>query len=72
MTEQVSQVATVFDSEEQHVGQVYAKALLQAAKSSNKVDVVVEQLESFVTDVLSKNAASTFSCRIQSNLLIAR
>ena len=60
MTEQVSQVATVFDSEEQHVGQVYAKALLQAAKSSNKVDVVVEQLESFVTDVLSKNAAVDF------------
>lgn len=60
MTEQVSQVATVFDSEEQHVGQVYAKALLQAAMSSNKVDVVVEELESFVDDVLSKNAAIDF------------
>lgn len=60
MTEQVSQVATVFDSEEQHVGQVYAKALLQAANSSNKVDVVVDQLESFVVDVLNKNAAIDF------------
>ncbi|XZE22186.1 ATP synthase F1 subunit delta [Pirellulaceae bacterium SH449] len=60
MTEQVSQVATVFDSEEQHVGQIYAKALLQAAMSSKKVDVVVEELESFVDDVLSKNASIDF------------
>jgi len=60
MTEQVSQVATVFDSEEQHVGQVYAKALLQAANSSNKIDLVVEQLDSFVEDVLSKNPAMDF------------
>ncbi len=60
MTEQESQVATVFDSEEQHVGQVYAKALLQAANLSNKVDVVVEQLESFVSDVLNKNSAIDF------------
>jgi F-type H+-transporting ATPase subunit delta len=56
MSEQSTQVATVFDSEEQHVGEVYAKALLQAASSANKVDLVVDQLESFVSEVLQKNA----------------
>lgn len=56
MSEQVSQIATVFDSEGQHVGEVYAKALLQAAAPANKVDLVVDQLESLVRDVLDKNA----------------
>ena len=55
MSEQVNQIATVFDSEGQHVGEVYAKALLQSAASANKVDLVVDQLESFVQDVLNKN-----------------
>ncbi len=55
MSEQVNQIATVFDSEGQHVGEVYAKALLQAAAPANKVDLVVDQLESIVNDVLSKN-----------------
>ena len=56
MSEQVSQIATVFDSEGQHVGEVYAKALLQAAAPANKVDLVVDQLDSLVRDVLDKNA----------------
>jgi F-type H+-transporting ATPase subunit delta len=55
MSEQATQVATVFDSEEQHVGQVYAKALLQAATAASKVDTVVDQLESLVRDVMEKN-----------------
>ena len=55
MSEQVSQIATVFDSEGQHVGEVYAKALLQAAAPANKVDLVVDQLDSLVRDVLDKN-----------------
>ncbi|MFN7894263.1 MAG: ATP synthase F1 subunit delta [Pirellula sp.] len=56
MSEQVSKIATVFDSEEQHVGQVYARALLQVASASNKVDLVVDQLESVVRDVLDKSS----------------
>lgn len=56
MSEQVNQIASVFDSEGQHVGEVYAKALLQSAAAANKVDLVVDQLESFVRDVLDKNA----------------
>ena len=54
MSDKVSKIATVFDSEEQHVGQLYARALLQAASSDGQVDVVVDQLESFVGDVLAK------------------
>ena len=55
MSEQTKKIPTVFDSEEQHVGEVYARALLGAAQSANKVDAVVEQFESFVVDVLDKN-----------------
>lgn len=57
MSEKVSKIATVFDSEEQHVGQLYAKALLQAASSDGQVDIVVDELESFVGDVLAKSAS---------------
>jgi F-type H+-transporting ATPase subunit delta len=55
MSEQTSKIATVFDSEEQHVGEVYAKALLSAAATQHQVDEVVDQLESLVTDVLDRN-----------------
>lgn len=55
MSEQTKKIPTVFDSEEQHVGEVYARALLGAAQSANKVDAVVEQFESLVADVLDKN-----------------
>lgn len=55
MSEQTKKIPTVFDSEEQHVGEVYARALLGAAQSANKVDAVVEQFESLVVDVLDKN-----------------
>ncbi len=50
-------VETVFDDESLHVGQVYAKALLAAAQAEGKVDTIVDQLESLVQDVLSKQPA---------------
>lgn len=55
MSEPSSKIATVFDSEEQHVGEVYAKALLASAMKEGSVDTVVDQLESLVVDVLDKN-----------------
>ncbi len=55
MSEQNSKIATVFDSDEQHVGEVYAKALIAAAEKDGQVDTVVDQLESLVVDVLNRN-----------------
>jgi F-type H+-transporting ATPase subunit delta len=55
MAEQTSKIATVFDSEEQHVGEVYARALLATAAANKEVDAVVDQLESLVRDVLDRN-----------------
>ncbi len=56
-------IENVFDDESMHVGQVYAKAILAAAEAEGKVDVVVEQLQSLVVDVLSKqpNLAAIFA-----------
>jgi F-type H+-transporting ATPase subunit delta len=50
-------VENVFDDESLHVGQVYAKALMATAQAEGKVDVIVDQLESLVKDVLSKQPA---------------
>lgn len=50
-------IETVFDDESMYVGQVYAKAILAAAQADAKVDVVVEQLMSLVSDVLAKQPA---------------
>lgn len=55
MTESTSKIPTVFDTEEQHVGEVYARALLAAAASPQRIDLVVDQLESLVNDVLDRN-----------------
>ena len=55
MSEPTNKIPTVFDSEEQHVGEVYAKALLNVAAKEGMVDGVVDQLESLVQDVLNKN-----------------
>lgn len=55
MSEQAKKVPTVFDSEEQHVGEVYARALLSAGQSSNSVDQIVDELESLVVDVLDES-----------------
>lgn len=60
MSEPSSKIATVFDSEEQHVGEVYAKALLASAVKEESVDTVVDQLESLVGDVLDKNPKLDF------------
>jgi F-type H+-transporting ATPase subunit delta len=55
MSESNRKIPTVFDSEEQHVGEVYAKALLGAAAKEKNVDTIVDQLESLVHDVLDRN-----------------
>jgi F-type H+-transporting ATPase subunit delta len=51
MQEPTKQIATVFDSEQQHVGEVYAKALLGAAKAENKIDRVADELSSLIKDI---------------------
>lgn len=42
------------DASRQHLGSVYAKALLGAAESVGQADQVVEEIEALVTDVLDK------------------
>jgi F-type H+-transporting ATPase subunit delta len=56
MSDQAKKIPTVFDSEEQHVGEVYARALLAAGQNSKSIDAIVDQLESLVVDVLDKNS----------------
>lgn len=52
-----TQSANKFDAGRQHLGTVYAKALLGAAQQAGKVDNVLEELESLETDVLQKMPA---------------
>lgn len=54
MAEQSTKIPTVFDSEEQQVGEVYARALL-ASVPSQDADTVVDELESLVRDILDRN-----------------
>ncbi len=58
--------ATVFDADQQHIGDVYAKALLSVGKESGKVDELVEQLGDFVAavDSLPKFRAALESPRV--------
>jgi F-type H+-transporting ATPase subunit delta len=44
---------TVFDLNQQHLGAVYAKALLGATEKAGQSEAVMEELDSLVTDVLS-------------------
>ena len=44
----------ILDAGRQHLGSVYAKALLGAADKSGQTDQVVEELEALVSDVLDK------------------
>jgi F-type H+-transporting ATPase subunit delta len=44
---------TVFDTGRQHLGTIYAKALLGASERAGNTESVVEQLESLVSDVLT-------------------
>jgi F-type H+-transporting ATPase subunit delta len=44
----------IADAGRQHLGMVYAKALLGAAEKIGQADVVVEELEALVSDVLNK------------------
>jgi F-type H+-transporting ATPase subunit delta len=53
MTEQAEQ-PTVFDSDRQHLGGVYAKALLGATEKQGSTDEALQQLGSFLDDVLEK------------------
>lgn len=53
MSEPVRQ-PTVFDSGQEHVGAVYAKALLGAAAQAGMAAAVVDELDSFVADVLDR------------------
>lgn len=53
--QEMPKVATVFDSEEEHVGEVYAKALLSVARKSSNTDELLMQFQSVVEEVLSKN-----------------
>jgi len=50
-------IPTVFDDEHQHVGELYARALIGAAQSSRTLDAVVSQLESIVTQVMDRQPA---------------
>lgn len=56
MSEQVSKIPTVFDSDEQQIGEIYATALLGAV-AKDKIDQVVDEFESFVSGVLDKHSA---------------
>ena len=53
--QELPKVATVFDSEEEHVGEVYAKALLGVARKATNTDQVLEQFQSVVEEVLVKH-----------------
>lgn len=48
-------VATVFDSEEEHVGEVYAKALLGVVRKLANTDEVLSQFNQVVDEVFAKN-----------------
>lgn len=45
---------TVFDSEQKHLGDVYAKALLGATESAGNTEQVLEEFDALVGDVLDK------------------
>jgi F-type H+-transporting ATPase subunit delta len=46
--------ATVLDSTQQRAGEIYARALLGIGESVGQVEPLLEQLDSFVDDVLAK------------------
>jgi len=49
-----SKNSDTIDAGRQHLGTVYAKALLGAAEKAGQADMVVEELEAIVSDVLTK------------------
>ena len=57
---------TVFDADQQHIGDVYAKALLSVGKETGKIDELVDELDGFVDAVakLPKLKAALESPRI--------
>ncbi|HEY2411629.1 MAG TPA: ATP synthase F1 subunit delta [Pirellulaceae bacterium] len=53
MTDSQSKSETI-DAGRQHLGTVYAKALLGAAENAGQADTVVDELEAIISDVLNK------------------
>lgn len=49
------QIETVFDDSEQHIGRVYAQALMSAGAKQNKSDQIVDELYVIVDDVFSSS-----------------
>ncbi|HMO91285.1 MAG TPA: ATP synthase F1 subunit delta [Pirellulaceae bacterium] len=49
-----TELPTVFDSEQQHIGNVYAKALIGVGQARGKLESLLEELHSLVVDVLPK------------------
>jgi hypothetical protein len=45
LVQEMPKVASVFDSEEEHVGEVYAKALLGVARKSSNTDELLSQFQ---------------------------
>ncbi len=61
---------TVFDTGAEHLGRVYAEALLAAASRSGVADLVVDQLQAIITDVLQAHpslAAALASPRVDAS-----
>jgi len=54
MADKATKIPTVFDSDEQQIGEVYARALL-ASVPKDKVDLVVQEFQSLIVDVLDKH-----------------
>lgn len=54
MAEKATKIPTVFDSDEQQIGEVYARALLGSV-SKDKIDLVVQEFQSLIVDVLDKH-----------------
>jgi F-type H+-transporting ATPase subunit delta len=67
MAEHAENISTRFDPGQEHLGEVYAKALLGATEKTGTSDAVVAEFESLVEDVLNKLPAlreTLFSLRV--------
>jgi F-type H+-transporting ATPase subunit delta len=65
--DETPKIATVFDDEQMHVGEVFAQALMVSAEKAGKRDEICEQLRAVADDVLAANpkfAAALASPRV--------
>lgn len=70
MAETNAKIDTVFDDEQQHVGEVYARALLQAAGNAAEQDAICDEFTVVVDEVLGRNpefAAALVSPRLSTD-----